>query len=53
MQAIESKRNFRILGWYENGFRQISNKVRTIRTPADLKAMSIRVLPSKIQARVV
>jgi TRAP-type C4-dicarboxylate transport system substrate-binding protein len=50
-QAIESKTNFRILGWYENGFRHISNKVRTIRTPADLKDIAIRVLPSKIQAR--
>jgi len=51
VQAIESKVNFRILGWYENGFRHISNRVRTVRTPADLKDMSIRVLPSKIQAR--
>jgi TRAP-type C4-dicarboxylate transport system substrate-binding protein len=50
-QAIESKTNFRILGWYENGFRHISNKVRTIRTPSDLKDIAIRVLPSKIQAR--
>ena len=49
--AIESKANFRILGWYENGFRHISNKVRTIGTPADLKDIAIRVLPSKIQAR--
>jgi TRAP-type C4-dicarboxylate transport system substrate-binding protein len=51
VQAIESKVNFRVLGWYENGFRHISNRVRTIRMPADLKGISIRVLPSKIQAR--
>src|ERR1700761_8017142 len=51
VQAIESKVNFRILGWYENGFRHISNRVRTVRMPADFKAMTIRVLPSKIQAR--
>jgi len=51
VQAVESKCNFRILGWYENGFRHISNKVRTIRTPADLKDIAIRVLPSQIQAR--
>ena len=50
-QAIESKANFRILGWYENGFRHISNRVRTVRMPADLKGIRIRVLPSKIQAR--
>jgi len=51
VQAIESKANFRILGWYENGFRQISNRVHKVRTPADLKGIRIRVLPSKIQAQ--
>ena len=40
VQAIESKCNFRILGWYENGFRHISNRVRTVRTPADLKGIA-------------
>ena len=48
---IEERVNYRILGWYENGFRQISNKLRTVRAPADLKGMRIRVLPSDIQAR--
>jgi TRAP-type C4-dicarboxylate transport system substrate-binding protein len=51
VQAIESKCDFRVLGWYENGFRHISNRVRTIRTPADLKGIRIRALPSQIQAR--
>src|SRR5215468_3855794 len=40
-QAIERKCNFSILGWYENGFRHISNRVRPVRTPADLKGMTI------------
>src|SRR4051795_6976625 len=48
---IEERVNYRILGWYENGFRQISNTLRTIRTPADMKGMRIRVLPSDVQAR--
>ena len=39
-QAIERETNFRILGWFENGFRHISNRVRTVRTPADLKDMT-------------
>ena len=51
VQAIEDKANFRVLGWYENGFRHVSNRVRPVRTPADLKGVSIRVLPSRIQAR--
>jgi TRAP-type C4-dicarboxylate transport system substrate-binding protein len=48
---IEDRVNYRILGWYENGFRHISNRLRTIRTPADLNGMRIRVLPSDVQAR--
>ena len=51
VQAIESRANYRVLGWYENGFRYISNRVRPVRLPADLKGIRIRVLPSKIQAR--
>src|SRR5437868_10554001 len=29
--------NYRILGWFENGFRHISNRLRPIHTPADMK----------------
>jgi TRAP-type C4-dicarboxylate transport system substrate-binding protein len=43
--------NYRILGWFENGFRQISNRLRTVHAPSDLKDMRIRVLPSEVQAR--
>jgi TRAP-type C4-dicarboxylate transport system substrate-binding protein len=50
-KAMERETNYRVLGWFENGFRHISNRVRTVRTPADLKGMTIRVLPSRIQAR--
>jgi len=50
-QKIEERVNYRILGWYENGFRQLSNKLRAVRTPADLTGMRIRVLPSEVQAR--
>jgi TRAP-type transport system periplasmic protein len=48
---IEARVNYRILGYFENGFRHISNRLRTVRTPADLKGMRIRVLPSEVQAR--
>ena len=50
-EKTEAGMNYRILGWFENGFRHVSNKVRPIRMPADMKGMTIRVLPSKVQAR--
>lgn len=48
---IEDRTNYRILGWLENGFRHISNRLRPVRTPQDMAGMLIRVLPSKVQAR--
>jgi tripartite ATP-independent transporter DctP family solute receptor len=51
VQSIEDRIGYRILGWFENGFRHISNRVRPIHLPADMKGMKIRVLPSEIQRR--
>ncbi len=48
---IEEHMNYRILGYFENGFRHVSNRVRPVRTPADLQGLIIRVLPSKVQVR--
>jgi TRAP-type C4-dicarboxylate transport system substrate-binding protein len=50
-RKIEERVDYRTLGFFENGFRQISNRLRPVRSPADLAGMRIRVLPSKIQAR--
>jgi TRAP-type transport system periplasmic protein len=51
VKKTEERINYRILGWFENGFRHISNKLRPIHLPADMKDMKIRVLPSDIQKR--
>ncbi|MCE5336548.1 MAG: DctP family TRAP transporter solute-binding subunit [Desulfobacteraceae bacterium] len=36
------------LAWGENGFRELSNSKRPIRTPADLKGLKIRVVGSPL-----
>ena len=51
VDRIEDRIGYRILGWFENGFRHISNRLRPIHVPADMKGMKIRVLPSEIQRR--
>ena len=51
VRKTEERINYRILGWFENGFRHISNKLRPIHRPADMTGMKIRVLPSEIQRR--
>src|SRR5262249_60186681 len=45
-RALEEKANYRILGWVENGFRHISNRLLPIRQPADMNGMRHRVPPS-------
>lgn len=50
-RKTEQRVNYRVLGYFENGFRQLSNRLREVRKPSDLAGMRIRVLPSKIQAR--
>jgi TRAP-type transport system periplasmic protein len=50
-RKIEERVNYRILGFFENGFRHLSNRLRAVHVPADLASMRIRVLPSQIQVR--
>lgn len=46
--SIEAACDYRILGWLENGFRHLSNCRRPVRTPGDMKGMTIRTLPSDV-----
>lgn len=50
-QKIEERINYRILGYFENGFRQISNRLHPVRRPEDLAGMKFRLLPSDVHAR--
>lgn len=44
---------FRALGFWDNGFRHITNKVRPIRTPADCKGLTIRTQVSEIHGETL
>ena len=41
-QAAAQKNGYRILGYFENGFRHITNNVRAINTPDDLAGVKLR-----------
>jgi TRAP-type C4-dicarboxylate transport system substrate-binding protein len=51
VKKIEERVNYRILGFFENGFRHISNRLRPLKGPSDLAGMRIRTLRSKVHAR--
>jgi len=48
---IEARTGYRILGFFENGLRHLSNRLRPVAAPGDLAGMRIRVLPSVVHQR--
>jgi tripartite ATP-independent transporter DctP family solute receptor len=44
---------FRALGFWDNGFRHFTNKVRPIRTPAECKGLRIRTQISELHAETM
>ena len=42
---------YRVLGYFENGYRHVSNNLRPVRALADLKGMRVRLMPGKTHAR--
>ncbi len=42
---------YKMLGYFENGYRHISNRLRPVHVPADLRGMTIRSLPSQMHSR--
>ncbi|RPJ45567.1 MAG: TRAP transporter substrate-binding protein [Betaproteobacteria bacterium] len=47
---VSAQSPFRLLAYWDNGFRHFSNKVRPIRTPADCRGIRIRIQMSELQA---
>ena len=47
---VSAQSPFRLLAYWDNGFRHFSNKVRAIRKPADCKGIRIRIQMSELQA---
>jgi TRAP-type C4-dicarboxylate transport system substrate-binding protein len=45
-QAVERATDLRVLAFWDNGFRHVSNALRPLRTPADCEGLVIRTLDS-------
>ncbi|NIS78978.1 MAG: DctP family TRAP transporter solute-binding subunit [Anaerolineales bacterium] len=43
-----SAKGFEVVGWWDNGFRHVSNNAKPIMKPADIKGLKIRCLPAKV-----
>lgn len=51
-KALEP-RGIKLLGYMENGIRHMTNNVRPIKTPADMKDLKIRVQTNKIHIEMI
>lgn len=40
--------SLKVAGWWDNGFRHVSNNTRPILQPDDIKGLKLRTLPSKV-----
>ncbi|ETX02135.1 MAG: hypothetical protein ETSY2_36150 [Candidatus Entotheonella gemina] len=51
-EELAAYTGFRLLGWWDNGFRHLSNRVRPIERPADCQGLRIRTLMSDLHQEV-
>jgi TRAP-type C4-dicarboxylate transport system substrate-binding protein len=52
-QRMHESTPFRVLGFWDNGFRHFTNRVRPICTPADCKGLRIRTQMSELHAEAL
>ena len=48
LAALLEPKGLKLLAYYENGFRQLTNSVREVHSPADLKGLKIRTMENPI-----
>jgi tripartite ATP-independent transporter DctP family solute receptor len=48
LEGILQQKGVTVLAWGENGFREITNSKRAIKTPADLEGLKVRVVGTPI-----
>jgi C4-dicarboxylate-binding protein DctP len=50
--AVAAASRYRVLGFWDNGFRHLSNRLRAIRTPADCRGLKLRTLDNALHQEV-
>jgi TRAP-type C4-dicarboxylate transport system substrate-binding protein len=51
--AVRSATGFEVLGFWDNGFRHMTNRLRPIRRPEDCKGMTVRMQPNAIHEELI
>jgi len=51
--GLAEQRGMKILAWFDNGYRNVFNKVRPVVTPEDMDGLKIRVMESPLMVNTV
>ncbi len=51
--ATEAATPFVVLGYWDNGFRHMTNRLRAVRSPGDVAGMRIRLQPNRLHAAMI
>jgi TRAP-type C4-dicarboxylate transport system substrate-binding protein len=51
--AVSERTGYRVLGYWDNGFRHVSNRLRSIRHPDDCRGLRIRTLANPTYQKVL
>lgn len=52
-EAIETVHPVEVIGYWDNGFRHLTNRVRPINRPADCDGLTIRLQPNRVHSELV
>jgi tripartite ATP-independent transporter DctP family solute receptor len=48
LEPLLEAKGFKLAGWWDNGFRHVSNNKRPVRMPDDVRGLKLRTLPTKV-----
>lgn len=51
--AVRAKTGFEVLGFWDNGFRHMTNRLHPVRSPEDLRDMTVRIQPNPIHEELM
>jgi TRAP-type transport system periplasmic protein len=52
-EATERRTDFEVLGYWDNGFRHFTNRLRPVHSPADVAGMTVRLQPNAMHEAMV
>jgi C4-dicarboxylate-binding protein DctP len=52
-EAVRSSTGFEVLGFWDNGFRHFTNRLRPVHSPADCGGMTVRMQPNEIHEELI